>query len=144
MAGAKAPAICFARLALASAMAAIADLDVLIVDDHAGMRALLSTVLRRAGAEYVREATGGAEALALLRERPAALILVDHMMPGMDGAAFTRQARESGCGARILVITGHAQPHYAETAKAAGANGLLVKPVSPRALIEAIEGLFAA
>lgn len=124
-------------------MPAIATLEVLIVDDHAGMRALLGTVLKRAGAELVREASGGAEALALLAERPAALILVDHTMPGMDGATFTREARANGSEARIVMITGHADPRYAEAAKAAGADSLLVKPVSPRALIGAIEALFA-
>lgn len=124
-------------------MAAIAALDILIVDDHAGMRALLSTVLARAGAERVRQAASGAEALALLEERPAALILADQMMPEMDGIAFTEQVRAEGSDARIIMITGRAEPRYAEAAAAAGANAVLVKPISPRALIEAIEALFA-
>jgi two-component system chemotaxis response regulator CheY len=103
------------------------------------MRALLSTVLARAGANQVRQAANGAEALALLSERPAALILADHMMPEMDGIALTKRVRANDSEARIIMITGRAEPCYAEAATAAGANAVLVKPVSPRALIEAIE-----
>ncbi len=124
-------------------MTGIAALDILIVDDHEGMRTLLSTVLTRAGAECVRQAASGAEALAALEERPAALILADQMMPEMDGVAFTQQARANGSEARIIMITGRAEPRFAEAATAAGANAVLVKPVSPRALIEAIERAFA-
>ena len=124
-------------------MAAIAALEILIVDDHEGMRTLLATVLARAGAERVRQAASGAEALTLLQERAAALILADHMMPEMDGLAFTERARASGSDAQIIMITGRAEPGFAEAAAAAGANAVLVKPVSPRALIEAIERAFA-
>lgn len=124
-------------------MAGIAALDILIVDDHEGMRTLLSTVLARAGAEHVRQAASGAEALALLEAQPAALILADQMMPEMDGIALTERVRATGSDARIIMITGRAEPRYAEAATAAGANAVLVKPVSPRALIEAIESAFA-
>jgi len=124
-------------------MAAIAELDILIVDDHEGMRTLLRTVLTRAGATLVRQAGSGAEALALLAERPAALILADQMMPEMDGIAFTGHARANGSDARIIMITGRVEPRFAEAATAAGVNAVLLKPVSPRALIEAIERAFA-
>jgi CheY-like chemotaxis protein len=121
-------------------MGAIAELEVLIVDDHEGMRALLRKVLERAGAERVREAASGADALALLAERPAQLILADHMMPGMDGMAFVRQARASaGASVRILMITGRAEKRIAIEAEAAGVDALLVKPVAPSDLFAAIE-----
>jgi two-component system, chemotaxis family, chemotaxis protein CheY len=116
----------------------LAALDVLIVDDHEAMRALLRKVLERAGFGSVREADCGAAALALLRARPADLILVDQNMPGMSGAVFVATAREGGCMARIIMITGDVR------AESGGADALLVKPVSPRDLLAAIERVLSA
>jgi len=122
-------------------MAAIAELDVLIVDDHEGMRTLLRAILARAGAGQIREAANAEAALTLLEERPAALILADHMMPGMDGTAFAQRVRGDAelASAKIIMITGRAEACCAEEASAAGVDALLVKPVTPRALIETIE-----
>ncbi len=125
-------------------MAAIAELDILIIDDHEAMRTLLTTVLKRAGAENVREAANATMALTALSERPAALILVDQNMPGMDGTTFVAQARADGCVARIVMITGHADGRHTEAAMAAGVDALLVKPVTPRALIETLERVLSA
>jgi two-component system chemotaxis response regulator CheY len=122
----------------------LADLDVLIVDDHEAMRTLLVRALSAAGAARVRPAASGAEALALLRERPANLILADQNMPGMDGLAFVAAVRsEARYGdPRIVMISGHTDTRHADAARAAGVNAVLVKPVSPRALLQAIEELF--
>lgn len=119
-------------------------LSVLIVDDHEPMRALLRKVLERAGAAEVRDASDGAAGLALLEQGSADLILVDQTMPGMDGATFVTRARAAGSGARVLVITGRGDAATRDAAHAAGADGVLVKPVSPRDLIAAIEAMFAA
>lgn len=125
-------------------MALIGDLDILIIDDHEAMRTLLRTVLTRAGARAVREAANGAAALAQLAERSASLILVDQSMPGMDGTAFVQQARANGSTAHIVMITGHADGRHTDAAVAAGVDALLVKPVTPRALIETLERVLAA
>ena len=108
-------------------------LDVLIVDDHEPMRAMLRKVLERAGVGAVREAASGEEALMALQARPAQLILVDQNMPGMSGAAFAARVREGGSSARIVMITGDAR------AEGVGADALLVKPISPRDLLAVIE-----
>jgi len=125
-------------------MTVIADLDILIVDDHEAMRTLLRTVLHRAGGQKIREAANGAAALALLAEQPAALVLVDQNMPGVDGTALVTQARASGSTARIVMITGHADARHTAAAMAAGVDALLVKPVTPRALIETLERVLTA
>jgi two-component system chemotaxis response regulator CheY len=124
---------------------ALAELDVLIVDDHEAMRTLISRVLVRAGVERVRQAANGAEALEKLRERPATLVLADQNMPGMDGLAFIRGLRgDSTLGApRIIMVSGQTTAEHAEAARAAGANAVLVKPVSPRDLLQTINDLFA-
>ncbi|MBL8783069.1 MAG: response regulator [Alphaproteobacteria bacterium] len=123
----------------------LADLDVLIVDDHEAMRALLQRVLAKAGVAHVRAAASGDEALAALRERPATLILADNNMPGMNGMAFLKAVRgESGFGApKVIMVSGNVGEAHALDAKAAGADDVLVKPVAPSALLEAINALFA-
>jgi CheY-like chemotaxis protein len=123
----------------------LAELDVLIVDDHEAMRTLISRVLVRAGVKRVRAAANGAEALETLRERPAALVLADQNMPGMDGLAFIRALRaDQALGApRIIMVSGQTSAEHADAARAAGADAMLVKPVSPRDLLQAINDLFA-
>jgi DNA-binding NarL/FixJ family response regulator len=116
-----------------------AELDVLIVDDHEAMRTLLRTVLRRAGVALLRDAASGAAGLALLDERRADLVLVDHSMPYMDGAAVPARNMQANPQTKVNMNTGHGEARYAEAARAAGADAVLVKPVAPRALLQAIE-----
>ncbi len=122
-----------------------ADLDVLIVDDHEAMRAMLRTVFARAGAVRVRDAASGAEALALIAESAPNLILADRRMPEMDGLALIARVRATlgpdAC--RIIMISGQGDAAARDAAHAAGADALLVKPVSPRDLLRAIEALYA-
>jgi two-component system, chemotaxis family, chemotaxis protein CheY len=125
-------------------MTDVAALNVLIVDDHEGMRALLRKVLERAGVGAVRDAASGAAGLALLAERPANLILVDQNMPEMDGAAFVARVRREGGTAKIVMITGHGEASYADAAREAGADAVLVKPISPSALLGTIEHVLTA
>jgi len=122
-----------------------ADLDVLIVDDHEAMRTLLVRVLEKSGVTRVRTAADGFEALALLTAQPADLILVDQAMPGMDGISFVVAVRGNPMfGApRVIMVSGNANAEHAAAARAAGADTILVKPVSPRDLLAAINALFA-
>lgn len=123
----------------------LADLDVLIVDDHEAMRTLISRVLARAGVERVRTAASGAEALAALKTRPATLVLADQSMPGMDGLAFIAAVRAEGAfgSPRVIMVSGQTSAEHMEAARAAGADAVLVKPVSPRDLLQTINELFA-
>jgi len=120
------------------------DLDVLIVDDHEAMRTMLTRGLTAAGVACVRTAAGGGEALALLHERAANVILADQNMPEMDGIAFVAAVRALPpfAAARILRLSGAVGTRHAEAARAAGADAVLVKPASPRELLAAIAALF--
>jgi two-component system, chemotaxis family, chemotaxis protein CheY len=121
-------------------------LDVLIVDDHEPMRAMLRKVLERAGVNAIRDAASGQAALALLQERGAHLILVDQTMPEMDGLALVERVRaDPNCASvRIVMLTGRADAAHAEAAREAGVDAVLVKPIAPRELLDAIERVLGA
>jgi len=124
----------------------LSELDVLIVDDHEAMRVMLTRVLVRAGVQRVRTAQSGLEALGLMAERPATLVLADQRMPGMDGLSFVAAVRGEPAfsGARVIMISGASDDAHFEAARAGGVDSVLVKPVSPRALLEAIEKVMGA
>lgn len=123
-------------------MSASPPLDALIVDDHAPMRVMMRRILEKSGVvASIREARQAAEAITLLNESGAGLVLCDQSMPGMSGVELIGALRADPRHARtcILLISGHADTALAERARAAGANGVLVKPISARALLEAIQ-----
>lgn len=123
----------------------LADLDVMIVDDHEAMRVLLARVFTKAGVARVRDASSAAEALAALQTQPATLILADQNMPAMDGTAFVSAVRADPklSAARIVIISGKSSREHEAAARAAGADMVLVKPVAPSELLAAINSLFA-
>jgi Response regulator containing a CheY-like receiver domain and an HTH DNA-binding domain len=117
--------------------------SILIADDHAQFRALLSTVFQRAGLSP-REAADGPSALAAFEAEPCDLVLMDQSMPGMTGVDAARALRARSSTVRIVLISGHKSIALTHEAKAAGVDLVLTKPVSPRALMEAINALMQA
>jgi NarL family two-component system response regulator LiaR len=112
---------------------------VLIADDHAivrkGIRALLST---EADIEVIGEADDGAQAVAQAQALRPDVILMDLVMPKMDGIEATRQILERQPGARILVLTSFAADDKVFPAIKAGALGYLLKDSGPEDLVQAI------
>jgi two-component system, NarL family, response regulator LiaR len=112
---------------------------VLVVDDHAiirkGIRAVLEIV---PDIEMVGEAENGIQAVQLEGELHPDVILMDLMMPEMDGIACIRQIRDRHSPARILVLTNFAGEEMIFPAIKAGAVGYHLKDSSPETLIEAI------
>jgi NarL family two-component system response regulator LiaR len=112
---------------------------VLIVDDHAivrkGIRALLSEV---DGFEVVGEAGDGQEAVQRAEETHPDVIVMDLLMPGMDGIEATRQITSRQPKTRILVLTSFAADNKVFPAIKAGAAGYLLKDSSPDELMRAI------
>src|SRR3954467_15256065 len=80
---------------------------ILVVDDHAATREPLAKLLRYQGYETA-EACNGAEALEALRERKPDLVLLDLLMPTMDGVTFLSHAKEEphATGLPVIVVTG--------------------------------------
>ena len=112
---------------------------VLVVDDHTiirkGVRAVLDLV---SDIDLVGEAENGIQAVKLEKELNPDVILMDLMMPEMDGIAAIKEIKKQQPKARILVLTNFAGEEMIFPAIKAGAVGYHLKDSSPEALIEAI------
>ena len=100
---------------------------VLIVDDERVCRSLLMEILSRAGYE-TREAATGIEALDILEEFSADLVLTDLAMPGMDGIHLLDKLRQCHRDTEVIIITGHGTVETAVEAMRCGATNFLLKP----------------
>ena len=86
------------------------ELSVLLVDDEEIVRAATAEMIRDLG-HSVEEAGGGLEALAKLQGGlKVDAVITDYMMPGMDGAVFSKQVAEKHPGMPVLLITGYTGP----------------------------------
>jgi two-component system, NarL family, response regulator LiaR len=112
---------------------------VLIADDHVvvrkGIRALLAT---EPGIDVVGEATDGAEAVRAAAELRPDIILMDIVMPTVDGIEAVRRIMAAQPGSRILVLTSFATDDQIFPALKAGALGYLLKDTGPEDLVQAI------
>jgi CheY-like chemotaxis protein len=106
---------------------------ILIVDDNPGNMKLLSYLLVAQGYE-VRSAADADEALLVLRDFRATLILMDLQLPGMDGLELTRRLKADPVhGSSIIVaVTASAMKGDEEKALLAGCDGYVTKPIDTR------------
>ncbi len=116
-----------------------AAIRVLIVDDHAivrkGIRALLAT---EHDIQVIGEAGDGAEAIAQAQALSPDVILMDLVMPKVDGIEATQRITAQQPGIRVLVLTSFAADDKVFPAIKAGALGYLLKDSSPEELVQAI------
>jgi len=117
---------------------------ILIVDDDPEVVKLFSFVLKRAGYE-IETALGGEVALHQIRQSPPDLIVLDVMMPGLDGYEVTRQlrAQPDTAAVPIVMLTARALPSEQVTGILAGATSYLVKPVTPSVLVKTVQEILA-
>lgn len=115
---------------------------ILCTEDNADTRELIIYVLTDEGFE-VKCADSAEDALRLARMEDFDLFLVDNWLPGMSGPGFTQQVRQFNSKTPILFYSGAAQQKDKDEAKAAGAQGYLVKPVHLDALIGEVARLIA-
>lgn len=112
---------------------------VLIVDDHAVVRSGLGMFLQAFDDfELVGEAGDGAEALRLCAQVAPDVVLMDLLMPQMDGIAATQAIREHHPGAQVIALTSFQDQDKVQSALDAGAVGYLLKNVSADDLARAI------
>lgn len=114
----------------------------MLADDHdlfrAGVRSLLEDF---DGIEVVAEAGDGREALRLIAEQRPDVVLMDLMMPGLNGLEATARIAKEYRGVRVLVLSMNAAEEFVLPALRAGASGYLLKNVRPAELEQAIRAV---
>ncbi|MFH0918936.1 MAG: sigma-54 dependent transcriptional regulator [Fibrobacterota bacterium] len=105
----------------------MADYRILVVDDDANMRVMLTTALSRVAAYSVLEADGGERALALIREDEPDCVISDMKMPGMTGLQLLKSVRELPSLVPFIMVTAYGTIENAVDAMHLGANDYLVK-----------------
>jgi two-component system, NarL family, response regulator LiaR len=112
---------------------------VLLVDDHAVVRSGLSAfMLVFDDLELVGEAGSGEEAVRLCPQLKPDVVLMDLVMPGMDGAQATRAIRETCPDIQVIALTSFKENELVQGVLEAGAIGYLLKNVSADELVDAI------
>ena len=117
---------------------------VLLVDDHAVVREGLRNFLAlQDGLEIVGEASDGNEAIEQAQRLEPDVILMDLVMPGLDGIGAMRQLRARSPASRVIVLTSFLEDERVLPAIQAGAAGYLLKNVAPAELARAIRAAHA-
>lgn len=112
---------------------------VMIVDDHAVVRSGLGAfLLAFDDLEQVAEASSGEEALRLCTQMDVDVVLMDLMMPGMDGATATQAIRQACPDVQVVALTSFKEEELVQKALQAGAISYLLKNVDAKGLAEAI------
>lgn len=112
---------------------------ILVVEDDAGVRMVVGDLLRDAG-YGVEESGDGETAMGRLGERWD-LLVVDVMMPGMDGFGFCHEARQRGFDGAILMLTARAALDDRVMGLRTGADDYVTKPFEPVELVARVEAL---
>ena len=114
-------------------------IKVLIVDDHAVLRQALRMLLEnQPEVEVVGDASNGREALEACEKSHPDVVLMDMVMPGLNGLEATRQIRRRAPKAKVLILTGYMEDEQILAALRAGASGYLLKTMEGEALSRAI------
>jgi two-component system chemotaxis response regulator CheY len=125
---------------MATAPTSFSSLAVLVVDDDAATRALVTRMLLNMGVKFVQQAANGPEALALIRSQRPHLVICDVEMEPMSGIEVLKALRKSPQSNErtlpFIVLTRHSDPEIVSAARHEGCNAFLLKPVSPDKLRE--------
>ena len=114
--------------------------QIMVVEDDKNVRRLMEAVLIRYGYEPIL-ACDGEEALEIMDRKHVDLILLDVMMPKMDGYEFTNILRTSGCTVPILMVTARETQNDKKRGFIAGVDDYMVKPVDEEEMILRIAAL---
>lgn len=111
----------------------------LVVDDNHYMRTIVIAMLRGIGIKQIKEASDGVEALELCRDWRPDVIITDYIMKNLDGIEFARLIRTAPDSplpyVPIILLTGHTERHVVQTARDAGINEFIAKPLTAIALV---------
>lgn len=120
------------------------EIKVLIVDDHQVVRQGLRTFLElQPDIIVVGEAGDGQTAVEMVRQLQPDVVLMDLVMPRLDGVSATRQVKALESGVKVIALTSFTEDDKVFPAIQAGASSYLLKDVSPDDLVEAIRAVHA-
>ena len=118
-------------------------IKVLLADDHNIVRAGLRRIVEEtADMEVVAEASGGREAIRLVRQNPPDVAVIDISMPDIDGLEVTSRLLSHDPSLPILILTMHDEAQYVVRAIEAGAMGYITKKSAPEQLVKAIRKVY--
>lgn len=117
----------------------MADDSILVVEDEPAVAEVVSLYLRRAG-YGVRVVNTGPAAVRELDAQPPTLIILDLMLPGVDGWAITRHVRERG-DTPIIILTARSQETDRIAGLEMGADDYVTKPFSPQELVSRVRAV---
>ena len=112
----------------------MADYRILLADDDRGLLEMLLSIFRRAGYHDLLTASSGLEALRLWREEQPDLVVLDVMMPGMDGFSVLREIRRAS-RVPVLMLTARGEAEDRIEGLENGADDYLPKPFLPKELL---------
>jgi DNA-binding response OmpR family regulator len=111
---------------------------VLIVDDDEDVRLFLGITLKTAGFTIV-EAADGREAVDAIVSREPDVVILDIMMPGVDGWSALAEVRQAGIDPSVIVMTAKADIETRDRAQQLGVEGFVTKPFPPGEMLERVE-----
>jgi two-component system response regulator EvgA len=116
---------------------------ILIVDDHPVIRLAVRSLLEREGHSVVAETNNGIDALSLAKDLAPDLIVLDLILPKLDGLEVIARLKSLGTAIHVLVLTSHNPVHFAFRCKMAGAAGFVWKQGDLTELIDATRAIFS-
>lgn len=114
----------------------------LVVDDEPSIRLLMAAILEQEGYE-VEAVAGGVEALAAVERELPDVILLDLLMPEMDGWRFLEELRARGLRSkvRVIIVSAMADTDSVDRGQREGVREHVAKPFDPRAILRAVEAV---
>jgi DNA-binding NarL/FixJ family response regulator len=112
-----------------------------VVDDHAGFRQVVRARLTAAGWHVIGEASTGGAVLEMVMRLAPDLVLLDVVLPDMDGFAVAERLAAAGCASAVVLISGHDRSDFGGRVRAAPVRGFLAKEmISGQALARLLSG----
>lgn len=113
---------------------------ILVIDDEPAVSSLIAEALQRDGNDVVVAGSGEEGLAALDQTRPDAVIL-DIVMPGMDGIEVLRRIRRDDSGLPVVIMSGWATDERIDAARKLGVTDVVPKPIALKNLTRAVAGL---
>ena len=110
------------------------DKTILVVDDEVDLLEMVQSIFDRAGFTNILTAASGKEAIKVWKDRHPDLIILDIMMPGMDGLSVLKEIRETS-NIPVLLLTARGEAEDRVTGFESGADDYLIKPFHPKELL---------